>query len=448
MNVPPFLQLNNSGRSFEVAADCSGLSEGSVHYAEIVGFDSECSSLGPLFRVPITVIRPTILPTLDVFSPKGPEESGVIERDAIVEEQGGGSFSPSGAMGVVEQLLGGGRSSPAISAVVQGRSGPAAFGPVSPSITPTSVAYSNLWFAPGSIQRKFISVPNGASIATFTIAGVKPAGENSLTVSRRNAASVPGREQGIRRRFLLHALFLKPHVAFRDTDLKKYFYVEPDQKQQFTMSVQGGVVLELALAQFWSSLGEGAVHVSVDFEGVLVNGRGGGPVDGDVVPIVFNGSHQGILQLELSAAIGSVKVTPSLSLNVVLSPLRPTSHVLRPCLFSHRDCLPSDNTGLAVEQGGGGMISNPRHVWELILTYSFTVKNGGGKILLRAPLLQVHLHSAILVVSSFIFVVTSLSSRFDMSRIFRVSTALSCWFISVAGGVVRRRIRRPILHDF
>lgn len=49
--------LMHGGRGFDVKVDPKELAPG-VHYAEIIGFDSKAPAKGPLFRVPITVIKP------------------------------------------------------------------------------------------------------------------------------------------------------------------------------------------------------------------------------------------------------------------------------------------------------------------------------------------------------------------------------------------------------
>jgi tripeptidyl-peptidase-2 len=45
-------------RSFAIKVDPTLLEAGSHHYAEIVGIDVDQPDAGPVFKVPITVIRP------------------------------------------------------------------------------------------------------------------------------------------------------------------------------------------------------------------------------------------------------------------------------------------------------------------------------------------------------------------------------------------------------
>ena len=57
INVGEFLVVASGGASFEARIDPTELPPG-VHYAEITGFDPALPDRGPLFRVPVTIIRP------------------------------------------------------------------------------------------------------------------------------------------------------------------------------------------------------------------------------------------------------------------------------------------------------------------------------------------------------------------------------------------------------
>lgn len=85
------LLLHHNGRSFEVEVDPTGLPEG-LHYAEIQGFDSSAEWRGPLFRVPITVIRPLLLASQPgaILTPKG----NTFEQHRAVVELGSERFDP------------------------------------------------------------------------------------------------------------------------------------------------------------------------------------------------------------------------------------------------------------------------------------------------------------------------------------------------------------------
>ena len=57
IEAPQHLMLMHNGRTFEIRIDAAKLDRG-VHYAEVQGFDSQSPERGPLFRLPVTVIRP------------------------------------------------------------------------------------------------------------------------------------------------------------------------------------------------------------------------------------------------------------------------------------------------------------------------------------------------------------------------------------------------------
>ncbi|RIB23882.1 subtilase family-domain-containing protein [Gigaspora rosea] len=56
-----FLFLGSNGRSFDVKVDPTNLTPGGFYFAEVQGYDTTCPDRGPLFRVPITVTKPSIL---------------------------------------------------------------------------------------------------------------------------------------------------------------------------------------------------------------------------------------------------------------------------------------------------------------------------------------------------------------------------------------------------
>ena len=58
ITVPANFMLMGGGRSFPIKVDPRGLADGSVHYAEVQAIDVDHPDMGPIFTLPITVIRP------------------------------------------------------------------------------------------------------------------------------------------------------------------------------------------------------------------------------------------------------------------------------------------------------------------------------------------------------------------------------------------------------
>ncbi|XP_024527545.1 tripeptidyl-peptidase 2 [Selaginella moellendorffii] len=89
VKCPEYLLLTHNGRTFNVIVDPTNLKPG-VHYAEVVGIDCMAPWRGPLFRVPVTIVKPVqvteVPPAVSflklIFSP------GHVERRFIAVPEG------------------------------------------------------------------------------------------------------------------------------------------------------------------------------------------------------------------------------------------------------------------------------------------------------------------------------------------------------------------------
>lgn len=133
---PAHLMLHHNGRTFEVEVDPTALPEG-VHYAEVQGYDSSAEWRGPLFRVPITVVRPLQLTA----------RPGRLALEATGDAAG---------------------------AVLQGEA---------------VLCLGTEPFVPGKEMRRFVAVPEGATWAEMKIKAV--AGETPKSLMLRATALVP-----------------------------------------------------------------------------------------------------------------------------------------------------------------------------------------------------------------------------------------------------------------
>merc|ERR1719189_2858230 len=57
IQTPSFVLLNNDRRGFQVSVALSTVTLG-YYYAEVEGYDKDNLSAGPVFRVPVTVMKP------------------------------------------------------------------------------------------------------------------------------------------------------------------------------------------------------------------------------------------------------------------------------------------------------------------------------------------------------------------------------------------------------
>lgn len=116
------------------------------------------------------------------------------------------------------------------------------------------VELGDMSFVAGQIQRRFIKVPAGATWL-------------DLNIRSKLGASVDTSDT---RLMVVHCQQLRPHEAHRDAHmLEKYFRLAPWSEHPFGMAVHEGGVVEVTIAQFWSSLGSTVLTTTLDFNGVV-----------------------------------------------------------------------------------------------------------------------------------------------------------------------------------
>ncbi|CAO3593980.1 unnamed protein product [Absidia cylindrospora] len=58
ITAPDFLYMHSGGNSFQIKVDPTILGESEFHYGEVLGYDTANPERGPLFRVPVSVVKP------------------------------------------------------------------------------------------------------------------------------------------------------------------------------------------------------------------------------------------------------------------------------------------------------------------------------------------------------------------------------------------------------
>uniref|UniRef100_A0A0D9VJ70 Tripeptidyl-peptidase 2 n=1 Tax=Leersia perrieri TaxID=77586 RepID=A0A0D9VJ70_9ORYZ len=267
VKIPEYIMVTNNGRSFNIVVNPANISSG-LHYYEVYGIDCKAPWRGPIFRVPVTVIKPICL-----------------------------------------------------------------------SGEPPALTLSNLSFKSGHIERRFINVPIGASWVEVTM--------------RTSAFDTP-------RRFFLDTVQICP--LKRPIKWEAVVTFSSPSFKNFSFPVEGGLTLELSIAQFWSSGIASHEPTCVDFE-IVFHG-----ISTDQKVINLDGSEAPV-RIVARSLLASERLVPVATLNKVKTPYRPVECNL--CsLPTCRDKLPSGKQIIA-----------------LTLTYKFKLEDGA-EIKPHVPLLN------------------------------------------------------------
>ena len=278
------LLLTHGGGSFQLVVDPGQLEPG-AYFGQVLVHDSEHPERGPLARVPITVIKP--------HTAQDP-----------------------------------------------------------------STWQATLNFTPGGLARRFLDTPPGTTWADISLTLRSDARTNSNTPIKpaKRTADTPNQSPGQptdtvagpNRRFVLHTLQLRPGRSFSMDQSRTYLTLRPGAEVVHSIPVVPGRMLEVCLAQYWSSLGNSSVDCSVRFHGIVPDQR-------DVTLVTGQGGTVVNLQNRLVAE----ELNPKATLTIHRSLLPPASSSIKP-LDTSRDQL-TDN----------------RVIHRLVLEYQFQQSRSG-----------------------------------------------------------------------
>jgi len=181
-------------------------------------------------------------------------------------------------------------------------------------------------FQPGSIVRRFLPVPSGASWATFRAANL----------SKETAG-----------KFILHTVQLLPKSVVKTLEQHKMFSLVEGGEWQFSVPVQGGPgqVVEFCLAKWWANLGTVECEYSI-----TLHGLGPGPRR----ELSMHGG-EGVMRLDLDSELHAEEAAPEVKLKTCVQVARPSeSKVVS--LTGTRDNIPPG-----------------RQMYELQLSYTFSL---------------------------------------------------------------------------
>ncbi|EST06453.1 Peptidase S8/S53 domain protein [Kalmanozyma brasiliensis GHG001] len=223
-----------------------------------------------------------------------------------------------------------------------------------PEVFPSpTVKLDTVRFEAGKIDRRFISVPEGATWA-------------SLTVRSSNHSSA-----GTSARFWLHCVQLEP--LQRLSDVEKSFVLALQENEPVTkkFSVRGGMTMEVCSAQFWSNKSAFDLDLDIEFHGITASLI---PASGRQELTLIGG--QGHAKIECQSTVRIEDFKPSITFDTRRTFHRPTSSSIRP-LSTPRDLQPTGN-----------------HMFELVTTYSVSAKEDSNKLSYSFPALGNHLYDS------------------------------------------------------
>ena len=212
VSAPTHMAIANGARSFSIHVDARSLPLGSVTCAEVRAYEvfasdasaaasaagARAAGRAPLVRVPITIIRP---------------ETPLRDAAGVVR------YSFGAAPGV----------------------------PSAPGLPPT-----RLPFRAGTVHRRFLTVPHGATWAEVLVSRADDAMGDAST-----------------RILVVHATQVIRGSSGRGIQEDIHLRLAPGESDGAAVELRaGGATLEVCVAQLWSSLGDCCVTVAVRFHGV------------------------------------------------------------------------------------------------------------------------------------------------------------------------------------
>ena len=237
---------------------------------------------------------------------------------------------------------------------------------------PCHAEFERVPFSPGTIERRFVVPPRGATWATITLRA------KGAPRSRELAGSVV---------YMLAAAQLRPHQHIgRSSTTTRVTMGVPDAdapggvgahgpgapatEYVTSLACVGGVTMELAVAQWWMSLGETELDIRVEYFGVTPS----------VARLHLDGREL-YTELELHT-FRRTHVEPAGSLNTLRRSVRPHKAQLLP------PAAPCDGAPGVGDAGVGGKLP----IYDYVLAYKFSLKEASDAVTIRFPSLSSQLY--------------------------------------------------------
>lgn len=176
---------------------------------------------------------------------------------------------------------------------------------------PYLARFEGVQLASGAVERRFVMPPAGSNFVEVTVAaGELPASPRSIW---------------------LHLVQVQGEERYSNLEVNKRLALTSHGKASATLAVREGCVLEVCVAQFWSSAGATTVDLEVDFHGL--SAATGAQ---NAVAIV---AGEGYGAVRVKSALRTERLNPSAKLDRLQSTLRPKKAELAPLRDAERDSL-------------------------------------------------------------------------------------------------------------
>ena len=168
-----------------------------------------------------------------------------------------------------------------------------------------TIDISHVVLTPAQRYRRFFVPPPGTCYVDVVVTDARPMN----TSSNSNGLDASSRM------ICLHALQTCRGIPYKEFEEQKYIYLEPGSSDTISFPVRPALTLELTLARFWNTLGDVCLNVSVNFRGMtviesslhLIGGcRVGNPVD-------------------ITATLGAIEIAPTVHLDTHVTTHKPTA---------------------------------------------------------------------------------------------------------------------------
>ncbi|KAL5005334.1 hypothetical protein ScPMuIL_018790 [Solemya velum] len=179
-----------------------------------------------------------------------------------------------------------------------------------------TITYQDLSFRPGQSHRKFIDVPDGASMAVVHLQSAD---------TEKNC------------RIMIHAMQIFPTSPYKKYEFEKLVTLSDLGETTQAFPVQDDSTLELCLVKWWANLGEVTLNCDITFHGIQLDNK---------TPVM--NAADGVTRFNVRAKLKNEEISPAISLKALSQPLRPTEYKVR-CLHGPRDLLPEGRQIYALE---------------------------------------------------------------------------------------------------